>query len=56
MNIAKAIFARLGGKSDAKEDIFETRLRAMISPAVTGPRLRRIAPPVLFAFQSRSMA
>jgi hypothetical protein len=56
MKYAVSIIAIFARGSDAKEDRFDLRLRSMISPASTGPRLRRVAPPMLFSFQSRGHA
>jgi hypothetical protein len=56
MKLALAIFSRFGRSSAPKEDLFDLRLRSMTSPAVNGPRLRRVMPPVLFGFRSRSHA
>jgi hypothetical protein len=56
MKFAVAIIAKFAIGGSEKHDFFDMRLNSMISPASTGPRLRRVAPPALFAFQSRSHA
>ena len=56
MKYAVAIFTKFALGGNDKQDLFDIRLNSMISPASTGPRLRRVAPPALFAFQSRGHA
>jgi hypothetical protein len=56
MKYAVSIIAMFARDNAGQKDIFDLRLRSMISPASTGPRLRRIAPPMLFSFQSRAHA
>lgn len=56
MKFALAIISKFSRGTTDKEDKFDHRLRSMVSPATTGPRLRRVAPPALFAFQSRGHA
>ncbi len=56
MKFALALIGKFGRSGGDKEDRFDLRLRSMISPATNGPRLRRVAPPALFAFQSRGHA
>lgn len=51
MKFAAAILSRLGLAKGDVHDAFDLRLQSMISPASTGPRLRRSAPPALFAFR-----
>lgn len=56
MNFAANILSRIRRSKGDKEDMFDLRLRSMMSPASTGPRLRRIAPPALFGFRTRGHA
>jgi hypothetical protein len=56
MKIAFAFLSQLRRGSASAEDAFEARLRMMTSPAATGPRLRRVLPPVLFGFRTRGQA
>lgn len=48
MKFAAILLAHLGFGPQRGADAFDQRLRSMISPATTGPRLRRVAPPALF--------
>jgi hypothetical protein len=48
MKFAIAILSHFRRGPATAEDFFEMRLRSMTSPAVNGPRLRRVMPPVLF--------
>lgn len=51
MKLAMSIFGRLTGSGAGQADVFDLRLKEMTSPAVTGPRLRRVMPPGLFGFR-----
>lgn len=56
MNFAANILSRFRRSGAEKHDMFDLRLRSMTSPASTGPRLRRVMPPVLFGFRTRGHA
>lgn len=56
MNFAANILSRFRRAGADKMDVFDLRLRNMTSPASTGPRLRRVMPPVLFGFRTREHA
>ena len=55
MKIAFAILTQFR-RGSSTEDAFDARLRMMTSAASTGPRLRRVLPPVLFGFRTREHA
>ncbi|MCX7889517.1 MAG: hypothetical protein N2422_07265 [Rhodobacteraceae bacterium] len=56
MKLALNILGRRQKAGQKQPDRFESRLKAMTSPAVTGPRLRRVSPPGIFSFRSRGAA
>ncbi|MFZ5709891.1 MAG: hypothetical protein ACOY4T_09450 [Pseudomonadota bacterium] len=55
MKIAIAILSQFRRRSHSTEDHFDLRLRSMTSPAATGPRLRRVMPPMLFGFRRHAI-